>query len=319
MKSANTIANARQLLGTSVVPVIGSVRVDQTTTQRLEELFADMAARSYATSTIDRNWNYLNQALRHSQRERRTKTNPAADVLLPAIRPSQQHECFTIEQARVLLTEAIPAHSRPAMWLTGLMCGLRPGERGGDRWTCVDLDSDEPNIHGAERALEVDDKYVGQATPKTARSNRTIGLHPLLIAALARHRREQEQLGLYDPDGFVFCTRNGTPMTMSNMRRAFRSRPCGNALGSGTAGPPTSSATPSYPSSATSSTISSKSPTSPATSTPAPPRATATTSARAFPTPSTPGPASSPRATPTDSLRSPSHLSLPTRSQRPPR
>ena len=29
-------------------------------------------------------------------------------------------------------------------------------------------------------------------------------------------------LGLYDDEGFVFCTRNGTPMTMSNLRRAFQ-------------------------------------------------------------------------------------------------
>jgi len=56
------------------------------------------------------------------------------------------------------------------MWLTGLMCGLRPGELAGLRWCYVDLDSHEPSIEIAERALEVGDKYVGQATPKTARS-----------------------------------------------------------------------------------------------------------------------------------------------------
>ena len=29
-------------------------------------------------------------------------------------------------------------------------------------------------------------------------------------------------LGLYDPAGFVFCTRNGTPYSLSNLRREFR-------------------------------------------------------------------------------------------------
>ena len=39
-------------------------------------------------------------------------------------------------------------------------------------------------------------------------------------------------LELYDDEGFAFCTRNGTPMTMSNMRRAF-SQLCARAgLGS---------------------------------------------------------------------------------------
>ena len=222
VKAPNTIANARQLLGASVLPKIGSLKVDRTTTRRLEELFESMVAKGYATSRIDRNWNYLNQACQHALRERRIKTNPAADVLLPAMRPSKPRKSFTIDQAQALLTEAIPADPRPAMWLTGLMCGLRPGELAGLRWPFVDIDSDEPSIEIAERAMEVDDKYVGQAVPKTPKSKRTIGLHPLLVAALVRHREEQKILGQYDAEGFVFCTRNGTPMTMSNMRRAFQ-------------------------------------------------------------------------------------------------
>ena len=222
VKSPNTVANARQLLGTSVLPAIGPLRVDRTSTERLEELFAAMATKGYATSTIDRNWNYLNQACQHALRARRTKTNPAAGVLLPAVRPSTPRKSFTIEQAQRLLVDAIPADSRPAMWLTGLMCGLRPGELAGLRWLFVDIDSEAPSINVVERALEVGDRYVGQAEPKTPRSRRRIGLHPLLVAALRRHRDEMQMIGLYDPEGFVFCTRERTPMTMSNLRRAFR-------------------------------------------------------------------------------------------------
>lgn len=221
-KSPNTVANARQLLGTSILPVIGELRVDRTTTRRLEELFNDMAERGYATSTIDRNWNYLNQACQHALRDRNIKTNPAADVLLPAVRPSKQRKSLSIDQARALISEAIPADPRPAMWLTGLMCGLRPGELIGLRWPYVHLDDDNPRIEIAERALEVDDKYIGQTAPKTPRSRRVIGLHPHLTATLTRHREEQELLGLYRADGFVFPTRNGTPMTLRNLRRAFQ-------------------------------------------------------------------------------------------------
>jgi len=124
--------------------------------------------------------------------------------------------------------EAIPADPRPAMWLTGLMCGLRPGELAGLRWPYVDIDSDTPSIEIAESAIEVDDEYVGQGAPKTNRSKRRMGLHPLLVAALVRHREEQKLLGLYDDEGIVFCTRSGTPMTKSNMRRAFQAL-CKNA------------------------------------------------------------------------------------------
>ena len=221
-KSANTIANARQLLGTSVLPVIGTMRVDRTSTERLEQLFNTMAAGNYATSTIDRNWNYLNQACQHALRDRRTKTNPAADVLLPAVKPSKERKSLSIDQVQALIADAIPNDARPAMWLTGLMCGLRPGEIAGLRWPYVNIDGDTPHIEIAERALEVDDKYIGQTAPKTPRSRRVIGLHPLLVAALMQHREEQRLLGHYHPEGFVFATRNGTPMTLRNLRRAFQ-------------------------------------------------------------------------------------------------
>jgi integrase len=127
-----------------------------------------------------------------------------------------------VDQVRGILLQAIPEDPNPAMWLTGLMCGLRPGELAGLRWLFVDIDSDEPTIDVAERANEVRHKYVGQAQPKTARSRRRIGLHPLLVAALVRHREDMKLLGLYDVEGFVFCTRNGTPFLLKNLRRYFR-------------------------------------------------------------------------------------------------
>ncbi|MDP9386949.1 MAG: site-specific integrase [Actinomycetota bacterium] len=228
VKSQNTITTAGYLLDHQVRPRIGKLFVDRTATERLEKLFRDMAAAGYATSTIDRTWLYLNQACQLAMRHRRTKSSPAADVLLPPSRPAKVRKSLTIEQAQRLLVDAIPSDPQPAMWLTGLMCGLRPGELAGLRWPYVDVDSGSPTLEVAERALEVNDRYAGQVAPKTERGRRRLGLHPLLVAALIRHRTEQQLLGLFDPDGFVFCTRNRTPHTLSNLRRSFR-RLCARA------------------------------------------------------------------------------------------
>ena len=133
-KSPNTVANARQLLGTSVLPssvAAGRSHLDRTPG---EAVLSDMADRGYATSTIDRNWNYLNQACQHALRDRRIRTNPAAGVMLPAVRPSSTRKSFTIEQAQRLLADAIPADSRPAMWLTGTDVRSAAGELAGLRW-----------------------------------------------------------------------------------------------------------------------------------------------------------------------------------------
>jgi integrase len=221
-KSKNTIANAEWLLGAQVRPAIGVLWVDRTRTERIEKLFGRMAEGGYATSTIDHAWDYLNQACHHALRRQRIKRNPVEDALLPEARPAKQRKSLTIEQARRILFESIPADPHPAMWLTGLMCGLRPGELAGLRWPFVDIESGDPAIEVAESAQEVKQKYVGQARPKTTRSQRRIGLHPLLVAALQRHRHDMELLGLYAPAGFVFCTRNGTPFLLRNLRRDFR-------------------------------------------------------------------------------------------------
>lgn len=220
-KSPKTIENVTYSVEAHLRPQLGKLRVDGTRTEGLEARFREMADDGYATSTIHHAWLYLNQACLYGLRRRMVATNPAADVLLPEPKPSKQRKSFTVDEARRLLFEAIPQDPRPAMWVTGLMCGLRPGELTGLRWPLVDLESEDPSLWIAERASEVNHKYVGQADPKTRRKG-GIGLHPLVVAALRRHRREMRLLGQYDPEGFVFCTRNRTPMSLSNMRRAFR-------------------------------------------------------------------------------------------------
>lgn len=137
-------------------------------------------------------------------------------------KPAKERKSLTIDQAARLLAEAIPADPNPAMWLTGLMCGLRPGELVGLRWPFVKLDVPIPAIEVAERAREERHRYAGQGEPKTKKGRRTIGLHPLATAALQRHRSDMELIGLFEPEGFVFCTRNGTPFLLTNLRRYFR-------------------------------------------------------------------------------------------------
>lgn len=220
-KSENTLDKIGYLLDGHVRPPLGNLRVERTDTERVAAVFHAMAEAGYATSTIDHTWSYLNQACVYGVRTGRITVNPAADVLLPAARPSRTRKSFTIDQVRKLLLEAIPTDPRPAQWVTGLMCGLRPGELAGLRRIHVDVDSDDPHILVAERTKEVRKRYAGQAPPKTARKA-GIGLHPVVVAALRQHRAELGMLGLYDREGFVFGTRNGTPQSVGNIRRAFK-------------------------------------------------------------------------------------------------
>jgi integrase len=182
-KSASTIATIGYLFDGHVRPSIGKLRVDRTGTARVERAFRKMADAGYATSTIGHTWTYLNQACLDALRLGTIRTNPATDVLLPEARPARTRKSFTIDEVVTLLRVAIPNDRRPALWVTGLMCGLRPGELVGLRWPDVDIDSAEPAITVAKRVSEIGGRYLGQAEPKTPRKG-AIGLH----APFERHR-----------------------------------------------------------------------------------------------------------------------------------
>ena len=64
-------------------------------------------------------------------------------------------------------------------------------------------------------------------TTQTAGSRRNIPLDKVVIARLAQHRSDQASVLKacpLDPDmrGLVFCTTNGTPYDLTNLRRSFR-------------------------------------------------------------------------------------------------
>jgi integrase len=263
VKSPNTIATARYLLDGHVRPEIGGLRVDRTRTERIETVFQTMADNGYATSTIDHAWSYLNQACQYAARRRKIKTNPVADVLLPTARPPRQRKSFTIEQVQTLLTVAIPKDPRPALWLTGLMCGLRPGELTGLRWPLVDIDSDDPHILVHERANEINKRYVGQARQRPPGRARSASIRWLWLRCGGTAPRRS----------CLACT---TPMGSSSApatARRSRCQTCARSSGDCSTAPdfpasngrPTSCGTPSCPWCRTSSATSRRWPTSPAT------------------------------------------------------
>lgn len=59
-------------------------------------------------------------------------------------------------QLEKLLLDAIPQDPRSAQWVTGPMCGLRPGEFAGLWWPNVEIDGNDPHLHVVGRSTDVD-------------------------------------------------------------------------------------------------------------------------------------------------------------------
>lgn len=116
-KTENTLDKIGYLLDGHVRPPLGGLRVERTDTERVAAVFHAMAEAGYATSTIDHTRSCLNQACVYGVRKGGITVNLAANVLLPAARPSRKRKSFTIDQVRKLLLEAIPTDPRPAQWV----------------------------------------------------------------------------------------------------------------------------------------------------------------------------------------------------------
>lgn len=221
-KAETTLDKIEGIVAKWLEPDLGNLRVDRTSTERIEKLFETMDSMQKASSTIHRVWIYLNMALSHAKRRGLIVTNPASDVMLPQKRQSlRPRKSLTREQVGTLIFETIPRDERPALWLTGLMCGLRPGELVGLRWCNVDLDSDLPTVNICERAHFRRSRYEGQRPPKR-NSIRVLQLHSLTVSSLVQHRETLQLLGRYNPEGLVFPTRNGTPIGFTALRIYMR-------------------------------------------------------------------------------------------------
>jgi integrase len=199
---------------------IGALLVDRTTTERIEEVFDEMAREGLSGSYIYRTWKHLDSALAWGVKTKRNRYNRADECSLPEGKPPKKGRPFSLDEARAFL-DAATTDRLYALWITAVMVGQRPGELTGLRWANLDLESDEPSVDVTERAKYERGKYVGQAKPKTGRDGR-IGLHSLAVAALLRWRQELIELGLFEPEGFVFPTENGGPHLQGNVRKYLR-------------------------------------------------------------------------------------------------
>jgi integrase len=109
-----------------------------------------------------------------------------------------------------------------ALYKTGLMLGLRPGELLGLFWIDVDL---EAGVLRVTRTLKRERNELSIGEPKTAGSRRALTMPVPVLDALRLHRTQQgaEKLSApaWENDDLVFTTIIGTPLDPSNLRRGF--------------------------------------------------------------------------------------------------
>ena len=172
----------------------------------------------------------LRTALTHAVAAGIIETSPAAVLDLPAVLKTKK-DPYSLEEVKRFL-DAIIDHRFRALFTLSILSGLREGEALALRWSDLDLEAGtiEVNntLHRREGAWYFD-------SAKTASSNRTVSMVPLLMNVLAQHRESQtaERLlvGEYhkkdNPKGWVdwdvvFATHKGGPLLSRNVFRDYK-------------------------------------------------------------------------------------------------
>jgi len=216
-----------------LIKAIGKVRLVKLTPGQVYAVLYQMARDGYATTTISGTKGVLVLAIRRAEQDGLAVRNVAmlADTPRGTVRKSQS---MTVDQIRQLFASELSAWWR-AYLVTGILCGLRPGELLGLTWDDVDFKGGEIKVRHSLKAIRGDDgRYALQLEElKTERSRRTLALPAKVAEALRALRAVQaaDKLRLasaYDQRGIVFCGNAGQPRWQENVNKQFK-KVCGRA------------------------------------------------------------------------------------------
>src|SRR5436190_8299765 len=182
----------------------------------VEELYASLLKEGgrgggpLAPKTVRKLHIALRRSLADAIRLGLVARNVAALVKPPA---PARHDLvtWTADEVRTFLDEVQSDRLAPAYRLLATT-GMRRGEALGLHWASVDLDTARIVVN---RSLTLVNEELVWASPKTARSRRSLSLDPETVSVLRSHRRRQleERLNAGDAwqdNDLVFCNEDGS-------------------------------------------------------------------------------------------------------------
>ena len=214
-------------LARRIIAELGTVRLVMLTPGQVEGFLRKMVRDGYSTSTISGAKGILKLAIRRAERDGLVGRNVAQLADTPAGKVTKS-KSMTIAQIRALFASDLTPWWR-AYLVTGILCGLRPGELLGLTWDDIDSADGVIRVRHCLKAVPGPDRHstLQLEDLKTESSKRTLSLPAKAAEALRALRAAQAAdkllLGRYYTDrGIVFCGGAGQPEWQSNVRRRFK-------------------------------------------------------------------------------------------------
>lgn len=182
-----------------LLPVFGDTPVEEITPASIQAYVADKVRGGLSERTVANHVQVMRRLMHYATETGHVASSPAASIVTPRQEPaSTRLRYLTAEQLRSLI-EATPPAWR-VLIATAAMTGLRKGELLALTFGDIDFD---------RRTISVSKTIKGGVvtSPKTPWSIGVVPLPDSLVPLLEERRRKAP-----DPNGLVFCRRDGSPL-----------------------------------------------------------------------------------------------------------
>ncbi len=229
-----TVKTYRTLATRHVIPPIGKMKIKDLRADDVDDWLEGLTGK-LSTRTLRTVHAILKRSIRQAQARDLVLRNVAELVTPPKGQPGRPSKALTQEQAQAVLDRA--RRSRLYAYIAlSLMTGIRTEEARKLRWdhvvAWVDEDERWQPVTKAGFAHKRFAVYIWRSVratgdTKTKKSRRTLELPEEVVRALRKHHRRQAKDKLkagarWQENGLVFCTKFGTPLDASSVRRTFR-------------------------------------------------------------------------------------------------
>ncbi|WP_300610018.1 site-specific integrase [Trebonia sp.] len=213
-----------------IIAAIGKIRLAKLAPGDVERFLAGMAREGLSTRTIGLAKGLLARAIRRAERDGLVGRNAAALAETPR-GTLKKSDSMTLDQVRALFASGLTPWWR-AYLMTGILCGLRPGELAGLTWNEVDFAAGVLRVRHSLKEVTAPagsplKTVLRLEALKTERSKRTLQLPVRVAEALRALRAAQAadrlRLGPYYGDmNLVFCSAAGQPLRRQEINRRFK-------------------------------------------------------------------------------------------------
>jgi integrase len=216
----------RSVIDRHVKPALGHVPVQRLTVEHVEAMMSEMLEAGYSTSLITKARMRLASALDMAMAREGFITRNVAKAAEPPGLTYREGKVWAPAEVEQFL-DVSAGHDLWPLWLLFVETGARQSELLGLAWDeHVDLDAGTLRL-GWQVVRLLNGAPILKKGGKTPAALRTIRLTPSTVAELRTFRTswlERKLAGgpTWNPDGLLFTTATGKPISPNNLGRAFR-------------------------------------------------------------------------------------------------